>query len=68
MAFFHVSFSPTFFLQTLMSARGMFPSVVPKGAALTLKGITTVNASKDMGRALKMIESYAEVQLSENTI
>lgn len=46
----------------------MFPFVVPKGAALTLKGITTVNASKDMGRALKMIESYAEVQLSENTI
>lgn len=45
----------------------MFPSVVPRGAALTLKGITTVNASKDMERALKMIESYAEVQLSENT-
>ncbi|ETE73560.1 CD97 antigen, partial [Ophiophagus hannah] len=43
-----------------MSAREMFPSVVPKGAALTLKGITTVNASKDMERALKMIESYAE--------
>lgn len=63
-AVFHLE--ADFSLQTLMSARKTLPSVDLMEVASTPKGITFVNASRDLRRAYKMTKRYVEVQLREN--